>query len=89
MEGYFIDNDRLLKDKVYAFDYICQKETRNLENIHNQLGYANKMNMIELRKIIKEYSSFSSKNLNVFICFAFFSLLISISNSISSSSFFR
>ena len=50
-----IDRDRLLRDKPYAFEHICQEDSRNLDKIHNQLGYANKMNMRELRKMIKEY----------------------------------
>ena len=35
--------------------HICIADTRELERMNNQLGYANKMNMRELRKIIKEY----------------------------------
>ena len=50
-----IDRERLLKDKPYAFEHICLEDSRSLEKIHNQLGYANKMNMRELRKMIKEY----------------------------------
>ena len=44
-----------LSDKTYAFEHICFEETKNLERLNNQLGYANKMNMRELRKLIKEY----------------------------------
>ena len=36
-----VDRERLMHDKPYAFEF--------------QLGYANKMNMRELKKIIKEY----------------------------------
>ena len=50
-----VDKDRLMHDKPYAFEYICQNDTANLNKIYNQLGYANKMNMRELKKIIKEY----------------------------------
>ena len=50
-----VDREKILKDKAYAFEHICLDDTRNLEKMHNQLGYANKMNMRELRKIIKEY----------------------------------
>ena len=50
-----IDRERLLHDKPYAFEHICQSDTANLLKIYNQLGYANKMNMRELKKIIKEY----------------------------------
>ena len=54
-DDHNIDRDRLIKDKPYAFEHICLEDSRNLEKIHNQLGYANKMNMRELRKMIKEY----------------------------------
>ena len=50
-----IDKKRLLKDKPYAFEHICIADTRELERINNQLGYANKMNMRELKKMLKEY----------------------------------
>ena len=50
-----IDKQRLVKDKPYAFEHICIADTRELERLNNQLGYANKMNIRELRKIIKEY----------------------------------
>ena len=50
-----IDRDRLIHDKPYAFEYMCQNDTGNLQKIYNQLGYANKMNMRELKKLIKEY----------------------------------
>ena len=50
-----IDKDRILRDKAYAFQYMCKTDTANLLKLHNQLGYANKMNMRELKKIIKEY----------------------------------
>ena len=50
-----VDKDRILKDKPYAFEHICKNDTSNLQKIYNQLGYANKMNMRELKKMIKEY----------------------------------
>ena len=50
-----VDRERLMHDKPYAFEHICQNDTANLLKIYNQLGYANKMNMRELKKIIKEY----------------------------------
>ena len=48
-----IDKDRILHDKTYAFEHMCQKESKDLEKLYNQLGYANNMNISELRKIIK------------------------------------
>ena len=54
-EDRSIDKQRLVKDKPYAFEHICIGDTRELERLNNQLGYANKMNIRELRKIISEY----------------------------------
>ena len=50
-----IDKDKILHDKPYAFEHMCKTDTGNLNKIYNQLGYANKMNMRELKKMIKEY----------------------------------
>ena len=50
-----IDRPRLLQDKNYAFEHMCKNDTMNLEKLYNQLGYANKMNMKELKKMIKDY----------------------------------
>ena len=50
-----IDKNRILHDKPYAFDNMCKTDTSNLMKTYNQLGYANKMNMRELKKMIKEY----------------------------------
>ena len=61
-----IDKERLLRDKPYAFEHICLEDSRNLEKLHNQLGYANKMNMRELRKMIKEYCVRFVDNITVF-----------------------
>ena len=50
-----IDKDRLLKDKPYAFENMCKSDNLALQKLYNQLGYANKMNMLELKRIIKDY----------------------------------
>ena len=50
-----VDRDRLLGDKPYAFEHMCRNDNLNLEKLSNQLGYANKMNIMELKKMIKEY----------------------------------
>ena len=47
-----IDEERLLKDKNYAMKYICSKETLNVENLYNQLGYANQSTENELKKFV-------------------------------------
>jgi hypothetical protein len=50
-----INKASLVSDKAYAFQHICVEDTKALEKLNNQLGYANKMNLRELRKLIKEY----------------------------------
>ena len=61
-----VDRERLMHDKPYAFEHICQSDTANLLKIYNQLGYANKMNMRELKKIIKDYCNRYVENLKKF-----------------------
>ena len=47
-----IDKNLLLKDKNYAMAKMCTRESQNVENLRKQFGYANKMNMEELKRII-------------------------------------
>lgn len=47
-----IDRDLLLRNREYAMQHLCTKDTIALEGLHKQLGYANKSNMDELKKII-------------------------------------
>ena len=61
-----IDRDRLLKDKNYAFEHMCKADNLNLDKMHNQLGYANKMNMNELKKMIREYCTRYVDNIKAF-----------------------
>ena len=49
-----IDRALLFRDKNYAFNNMCTKETQALENIHKMLGYANHMNYEQLKIIIGE-----------------------------------
>ena len=51
-----VDRALLFRDKNYAFDKMCTRETQALENIHKMLGYANFMNSEQLKKKI-EYNS--------------------------------
>ena len=51
-----VDRALLFRDKNYAFDKMCTRETQALENIHKQLGYANYMNVIQLKNIIDKNS---------------------------------
>ena len=51
-----VDRALLFRDKNYAFDKMCTRETQALENIHKMLGYANFMNLEQLKKTI-DYNS--------------------------------
>ena len=61
-----VDRDRLLRDKSYAFEHMCRNDNLNLQKLSNQLGYANKMNMIELKKMINEYCNRYVENIKNF-----------------------
>ena len=61
-----IDKQRILSDKPYAFEHICFADSKELEILKNQLGYANKMNMRELKKIIRIYCRRFVDNLATF-----------------------
>ena len=52
-----VDNQRLIKDKKYAFRMMCTNETNNLSKIYKIIGYGNKIAMIELKELIKENSN--------------------------------
>ena len=52
-----VDRALLFRDKNYAFEKMCTRETQALENIHKQLGYANYMNVIQLKNIIEKNST--------------------------------
>ena len=49
-----VDRALLFRDKNYAFEKMCTRETQALENIHKQLGYANYMNITQLNNIIEK-----------------------------------
>ena len=49
-----IDHARLMRDKNYVFEKMCTRDTISVQNIHKQLGYANYMNVVQLKnKILK------------------------------------
>jgi hypothetical protein len=50
-----IDRSLLLSDKNYAFGKMCSKETINLNNINNKLGYYNKILIDELKRLINSH----------------------------------
>ena len=47
-----LDKPRLLRDKDYAFQYICKKDSLNVDNIYKNLGYANYMIFFEFENIV-------------------------------------
>lgn len=61
-----VDRVLLLKDKTYAMQKMCTRDTQSLENIHKQLGYANKMNMEELKRLIDTNAKRFVENLKTF-----------------------
>ena len=48
-----IDRLRLMTDKMYAFTKMCTQETNHLANLGNTLGFYNRRNMQELKKLMK------------------------------------
>ena len=61
-----VDINRMLNDKKYAFENLCYQETKELQSLSYQLGYANKMNIYELKKLIKDYDKRFILNLKKF-----------------------
>ena len=61
-----IDHERLQRDKHYAMENMCYKEGNDLKLLYNQLGYHNKMNIHELKKMIRKYVGKFVKNLEGF-----------------------
>ena len=61
-----VDKERVLRDKVYAFEHICYKDSLALQKLYNQLGYANKMNIYELKKMLKQYCERYIENFKLF-----------------------
>ena len=49
-----IDKPRLLRDKNYAFEHMCEKDSLYVNNLYNNLAYSNYMNFEEYQKIIDE-----------------------------------
>ena len=47
-----LDKPRLLRDKDYAFQYMCQKDNLNVDNIYKNLAYANYMIFVEFENIV-------------------------------------
>ena len=65
-EDKTIDLVKLKTDKSYAMNNMCYKDNLALQLLHNQLGYMNKMNILELKKMIKKNVVKFIKNLETF-----------------------
>ena len=61
-----IDRVLLFRDKIYATAKMCTVETQMVENLKKQLGYANRSNIDELKKLISKYCVSYIKNLKEF-----------------------
>ena len=69
-----VDKAKLTQDKEYAFSQMCTKETLLLDGYQKQLGYANKTNIDELKKMIKIHCTKYIENDNKF-CTEFYPTL--------------
>lgn len=54
-ESEKIDRSLLSKDKNYAFKRMFSKDTNILNNLHNKLGYYNKMIIDELKRMVTSH----------------------------------
>ena len=61
-----IDRIMLTRDKVYAFAKMCGVDSQAVESLHKQLGYANKNNIEELKKMINRNCRNFLKNVKLF-----------------------
>ena len=61
-----VDNLLLLRDKKYAFNKMCTRETQIENNLHKQLNYTNWMNSEELNRMINRNSEQFVDNIKKF-----------------------
>lgn len=61
-----IDRIMLQRDRMYAFAKMCTRETQVVEGLHYQLGYANRNNIDELKKMINRNSMKFIVNMKAF-----------------------
>lgn len=62
-----IDRGLLTKDKNYAFQKMCFKETNQLHNLHKKLGFYNKSVMNELRVMVNNHCARYKDNMKSFL----------------------
>ena len=61
-----IDNMYLKSDKNYAFSKMCTQDTNHVNNLGNTLGFYNRQNMQELKKLMKNNCNKYMDDLKVF-----------------------
>ena len=76
-----VDRALLFRDKNYAFEKMCTRETQALENIHKQLGYANYMNVIQLKNILSSSYVFKIESFIFTLVFKIFKVSKSLRTS--------
>ena len=57
-----IDFALIYRDKNYAWEKMCTKETQALELLHQQFGYANHMNFSQLKRLINKNNKLFVEN---------------------------
>ena len=62
-----IDKGSLTKDKNYAFQNMCYKDTNQLNNVHNKLGFHNKSIMNELKRLVNNHCRRYKDNMRSFL----------------------
>ena len=61
-----LDQFHLKSDKLYAFSKMCTQESNHVANLGNTLGFYNRQNMDELKKLMKNNCSRYMMNLKTF-----------------------
>ena len=61
-----IDRVLLVRDKIYGCSKMCTNETNNLNNLHKKLGYVNKCNIDELKRLVNKYKNSFVDNIKAF-----------------------
>ena len=61
-----IDKMRLMSDKMYAFSKMCTQDTNHIINLGNTLGFYNRRNMQELKKLMKKNCNKYMNDLKIF-----------------------
>jgi hypothetical protein len=66
-EGERMDRNILLRDKIFSFKKMCAKETKQLNNTQQKMGYYNKLCMDQMKTVIKSQCKRFSANMKSFV----------------------